>query len=228
MIFFDIDDTLLDFKGAERTGIKAVYHQYGAGFHLDEQQFYDTWCAVGKKHFTRYLKGELSFAQQKLERVREVFGSVGTVLGEREAEACFQVYLESFESHWVPFDDVLPCLQLLKGHYRLGIVSNGDPDQQKSKLNKMGLAHYFDVMVTAGNVGAAKPDPRIFEIACKQAGKQPHECFYIGDDFSTDIESSMKINMKGIWLNRRQEKSPSKSAVTTITSLNQLEVVLSL
>ncbi|WP_171650868.1 HAD family hydrolase [Paenibacillus foliorum] len=63
---------------------------------------------------------------------------------------------------------------------------------------------------------------------CSQGGRQPHECVYIGDDLGTDILPCAQINMKGIWLNRREEASSLAPDITVITSLSQLQEVLKL
>lgn len=61
----------------------------------------------------------------------------------------------------------------------------------------------------------------IFEIASEIAGKHLHEITYIGDDFSSDIAPCEKLNMRGIWLNRRNERL-ERPVERTITTLNEL------
>jgi len=65
---------------------------------------------------------------------------------------------------WRVIPDVLPYLDRLTTH-TLGIISNGDTAQQQ-KLEVLGIAAQFAVMVTSETVGVAKPDSRIFSHAC--------------------------------------------------------------
>ena len=80
------------------------------------------------------------------------------------------------------YDDVISCLTTLKkqGH-SLGIITNGDYDQQIEKLNYIGNRQYFDCVVTSSKAGIAKPNTEIFEAACRQAEVEITDCYYIGD-----------------------------------------------
>lgn len=109
VIVFDIDGTLLDFKRAESLGVRSLYATYGGRFRMNESQFYERWCTVGKEHFAKYLQGETTFERQKIDRVREVFGLDGVRISDAEARTVFQVYLSDFEDNWAAHDDVLPC-----------------------------------------------------------------------------------------------------------------------
>lgn len=222
MIFFDIDGTLIDFKQAEAAGIRTFYQTYGHHFTLTEEAFHVEWRVVGACHFPRFLRGELSFEQQQAERVKSLFELAAIRLTDREAGAYFGTYLQAFESSWAAYDDVVPCLQVLQamGH-RLGIISNGNGAQQRSKLERAGLLAYFEAIVVSSEAGAAKPDPRIFEAACLQARRDPSACLYIGDDVETDIVACRQYGLSGIWLNRTGTRTEHK--VPAIARLSELD-----
>src|SRR5690554_6757584 len=200
MIFFDLDGTLLDFKGAEFLAVEEFHRHYYSLFNLSANlsDFYHDWCSIGKKHYSRFLQGELSFEQQQIERMKELLGEIQ----DREAGEYFHSFLTSFENNWKPFEDVIPCLQNLKDK-RLGTITNGDLIQQKLKLERMGISDHFEVIIASGDVGYSKPNRIIFEIAAEITGKNLHEIVYIGDDYTTDIEPCEMLNMRGIWLNRK-------------------------
>ena len=52
----------------------------------------------------------------------------------------YLIYLD-ITKNWKSIEDVKPCLEMLS-KYRLGIVSNGDLVQQKSKLEKLGFLDF--------------------------------------------------------------------------------------
>jgi len=223
-IFFDLDGTLLDHVKAECLGIKGFYQEYKADFLFSEDIFYKQWCIIGDKHFGRFLKGELSYSQQRIERTKEIFSLIGQRISDKEAEKRFQTYLRIYEESWEPFDDVIPCLKELK-KYKLGIISNGDQEHQIMKLKSMKILNNFDIIVTAGETGFAKPDLKIFQIACERAKVSPSDCCYIGDDYKNDILPCRKIGIKGIWLNRDAEKYEQKE-INIIFSLKELKDML--
>jgi putative hydrolase of the HAD superfamily len=224
MIFFDLDETLFDFKSAEYTAVNVLYSQLINSSTSSRDDFYNSWCAIGMKHFGRFLRGELTFEQQKIERITELLESVGIPMDEDKARSYFQIYLDHFEENWRVFDDVIHCLESLKGR-RLGLITNGDSDQQRQKMKKVGIFDYFEIVVTAGDIGSAKPDLAIFTHACRLAETDPADCMYIGDNFETDIIPCAKLNMKGIWLDRKRE-GLGRPYSPTIHSLLELPAIL--
>lgn len=84
------------------------------------------------------------------------FGHLGVSLSPREADEVFSVYLDFYERGWRPFPDVLPALDAL-GRTKKGVITNGDPGQQRAKLKAMGLAERFGVSVFSGEAGVSKP-----------------------------------------------------------------------
>jgi putative hydrolase of the HAD superfamily len=137
----------------------------------------------------------------------------------------FKKYLSIYEDNWKTYDDVIPCLKYLAGKYRLGIISNGDLNQQSLKLEKMNIKQYFTHIITSGEVGISKPNKKLFNIACSRVKKQPQECYYIGDDLQTDIIPCKDVSMNGIWLNRKRENLNTDS-IQIIYDLSELTNVL--
>ncbi|WP_297421827.1 HAD family hydrolase [Clostridium sp.] len=225
MIFFDLDGTLLDHKSSELLGVEAFYEEYKDYFKLQKEMFYKFWCQISDKYFDRYLKGEITFDQQRVERIKELFSYSNTDLTDEEAMVKFNKYLSNYEDNWKPYDDVLPCLKHLSRKYRLGIISNGDLNQQSLKLEKMKINQYFTDIITAGEVGISKPNKKLFNIACDRVNKEPQECYYIGDDLHTDIIPCKDAGMNGIWLNRKFETLAINS-IKMIHNLNDLKNIL--
>lgn len=222
MVFFDIDGTLLDFKTAERRGVEVLYERYEANLSLTGEGFYQAWCAVGERHFQRYLAGDKSFTQQKCDRVKDLWALSNIEVSDGDALRIFEVYLEAFEAHWVAFGDVLPCLEQLKSRYRLGIIRNGDGQQQTAKLTRLGIREAFEVIVTSGDVGVSKPAPEIFLKACRRAHVSPEESTYVGDSLETDILPAVRVGMHGVWIARHEAVPAANPSVMTIRSLEDL------
>lgn len=218
MIFFDVDDTLLDHRYSEYLGIKAFYNKYKHEILSEEEFFYKLWCQVSDKYFQRYLKGDITFSEQQIRRVQEIFNFSGIELSNEEAKKRFDIYLNKYQENWKPFNDVITCLNELTG-YRLGIISNGDLKQQFLKLDRLGIRNYFEIIVTAGEIGIAKPSVELFKIACNMINEQPKECYYIGDNLNIDILPCREIGMHGIWLNRNNQQHP----ITDIIIINSLK-----
>ena len=84
---------------------------------------------------------------------------------------------------------VVPLIERLRGHVRLGVLSNAAPGLEGELRDHYGIAHLFDDIINSATVHLAKPDPRIFRLAAERHGLPPGECFFI-DDLPWNIEAA--------------------------------------
>jgi putative hydrolase of the HAD superfamily len=217
VILFDLDATLLDHETAVRGGLAGLRAAFGAAIPWDQDQFFVRWEAVAEKYLPFSLTGKLlSFQDQRRMRIKEVFGSD---LSTEEADRRFQIYLDGYNTHWTLYPDARPCLQALQDH-RLGMITNGDGPQQRAKLATLGITDLFPSVIISREVGFAKPDQEIFELAANAAGAAPDRCMYVGDRLDTDAQAAAKVGMHGVWLNRVD--GAEGPGVTTIHGLVEL------
>lgn len=88
----------------------------------------------------------------------------------------------------------------------LGIVSNFSktlPDL----CRQVGIADYFDFIITSEEVGISKPDPTILRMALQRAQVKPNEAVYVGDH-PFDILCAKKVPMPIIWFNKDSDPIP--------------------
>jgi putative hydrolase of the HAD superfamily len=189
-------------------------------FPQTEESFADLWQATAARHLSRYLANELTFKEQRRARIRDLFALIHGNLGDDACDAIFAMYLRSYEQSWKAFADVVPCLDRLDGCV-LGVISNGDHEQQTRKLAAIGLEDRFSLVVTSGEVGNAKPRADIFREACRRAGRAPAECLYVGDLLDTDARGSRDAGLAGVWLDRKKTGAPT-AGVHTIQTLDAL------
>jgi putative hydrolase of the HAD superfamily len=121
-----------------------------------------------------------------------------------------------------PYPDVLPALGVL--HERgvtLVIASNWDcslPDW----LRPTGIMELVDGVVTSAEVGAAKPDPRVFERALAVAAVEPSEALHAGDKVDNDVEGAAAAGVRGVLVQREGEPPPGVEAVRSLRELAAL------
>ncbi len=139
----------------------------------------------------------------------------------------FATYLRHYEAAWCAYDDVQPALQALAVQHpglKLGVLTNGDADQQHQKLRHTGLAATLTEVIASSTIGAAKPDARIFQQGCARLRLPPAEVVYIGDRLHTDAIAATSAGLHGIWLNRSND--PPLTATPTISTLSLLPALL--
>lgn len=241
-VFFDLDETLLDHRGAARAASTILAGELG---HPDPAAAVALWFALEREFYDRYLAGELTYARQQRERARALARSAGHELTDAAADAAFAVYRGHYRDSWRAFPDVAGCLDGLRTRPQLrwGVITNGDPDNQRRKLDRIGVLDEMDVVVTSGEVGWAKPDPRIFAEACVRMGVRPAEAIVVGDRVDVDVVGARGAGLTGIWLDRGpldggqfdgrprdggagSGAAPPAADVETITSLSELPALL--
>jgi putative hydrolase of the HAD superfamily len=222
MIFFDIDGTLVDHATAEFKAAVDFYNDSSLFIDEPPELFAKRWKMIGSKYMEHYLRGDISFQEQRRARMRDLVPRQ-LPLTDREADRFFDIYLEKYREHWALYPDTLPCLERYRGH-SLGVISNGNPRQQNNKLEKLGIHHYFQVVVISGELGIAKPEPGIFTAACRNAGRKEKECVFIGDDLEADVQGSARAGLHPLWLDR--EGSGETTEFTTIQTLSELEEMI--
>lgn len=223
-IFFDVDETLLNQKRAEAAAAEPFVREYA---HVLPEgctaaAFCGRWRALRERHLPEFLNGSVSYQEHHRRRMRDLFLD-GPALTGREADERYEKFLDGYRRAWRLFDDVLPCLDALSDRV-LGVVSNGSSRQQRLKLEQTGILSRFTVVVVSEEVGQGKPDPAIFLAACRQVGRHPEECVYVGDRLAADARASAAVGMRGIWLDRGRSGSPS--GVEVIHSLSDLPAML--
>lgn len=99
----------------------------------------------------------------------------------------------------VPFwvaEEVRALLAKAQETVPLVIVTNA-MDNLDEHLDRLGLTYFADVVVSSAEVGVAKPDRRIYEIAAEQAGVAPERCLFI-DDRLENVEGARAVGMTGL------------------------------
>lgn len=70
-------------------------------------------------------------------------------------------------------------------------------------------------MVISGEIGVAKPDPAIFEVALARANLTTNDVWHVGDSLSTDVAGAIAAGIKSVWLNRTgRSRGPSDPVPT--------------
>ena len=225
MIFFDLDGTLFDHNKAVEEALALFLKEFSV---LDKKTGVDLiklWSEVSDQYYKKYRAGEMSFTEQRNMRIKTFFLNFGIKLSEQEASKIFSKFLQHYENNWQLFPDVIFALNELKRH-PLGIISNGNHEQQIKKLTHLGIIDYFEPIITSGLVNAFKPDRKIFIKACEKANMLPKKCIYIGDDLETDAIGSKQVGMIPFLIDRSDSLTNLESGITCIKSLSEFPKLL--
>jgi putative hydrolase of the HAD superfamily len=122
-----------------------------------------------------------------------------------------------------PFPDALPALARLAddGHVVV-IVSNWDcslPDW----LGPSGLLDRVAGVVTSAEVGAGKPDARVFERGLELARVRPEQAVHVGDSLENDVAGARAVGIRAVLVAR---DGAAPQGVETVRSLAELPALL--
>ena len=138
---------------------------------------------------------------------------------QRESEQAIQAFLaigsESFEAFFQGLFDyfataepwsVYPETRSTLTHWRslgidLGVISNFD-QRLHPVLWALNLTEYFSSITLSTEVGAAKPDPRVFMAALAKHACRPEQAWHVGDSFEDDYQGARSAGLRAVWLKR--------------------------
>lgn len=119
------------------------------------------------------------------------------------------------------------ALAALGVRFRLGMVTNGIPDVQRTKIDATGLADLFDVVTISGELGCGKPDPRIYAVTLEAIGARPEETIMVGDNFRRDVAAAQDAGIRGVWISAGMPSpDPSVTPFLTIDTLAELPALI--
>jgi putative hydrolase of the HAD superfamily len=128
----------------------------------------------------------------------------------------------------VVFAESEQVLRQLKKNFRLGLITNGAPDIQGTKIDGSNLASFFETITISGDHGFGKPDRRIFQLALQRLGVAAHEAVMIGDSLNRDVAGARDVGIRTIWINRYERTLTESHPVPDIelADLRDLPTIL--
>lgn len=228
-VIFDLDDTLLVEVASAEAAFLATCHLARDKYGLNPEQFHSTlrkeakalWYASPERaiierlsvshweglwarfegndpEITRLREWAVYYRQTSWERALAAFDIQDAPFAAQLSEE----FRRQREQRHVLFGDALPILNALHGKVKLGLITNGLSCLQHEKIDGSGLAPFFDAMVVAGDIGLAKPDPRIFHALLDQLQTQPDQALMIGNSVTSDIGGAQAVGLKAILIHR--------------------------
>lgn len=107
---------------------------------------------------------------------------------------------------------------------KLGIVSAATTSQVTKFAQYHQLQSYFQVML-GSDLQFAKPDPRLFQLACRELGVNPDRTLMVGDSRWDMVMASQGGAAGCIGISWERFRQPLPMADVTIASLAQLQIV---
>lgn len=221
-LLIDLDDTIFDFKRAEREAIPKTIRSFGLE---PTEEVLARYHVINRWHWEQLELGNLTRKEVTENRFGMLFEEYGV---HADKAACARAYAEnlSMGHFWIPGAEA--ALQALQGKYRLFLASNGTASVQRRRMDSADLGSYFEDVFISQELGANKPAVAYFE-ACfaRIPGFDRSRAMIIGDSLSSDIRGGNNAGISTCWVN--PEGKPHDGEVRVdyeIKSLAQLPALL--
>jgi HAD superfamily hydrolase (TIGR01549 family) len=118
---------------------------------------------------------------------------------------------------------LIGTMSKLVAHYKLGIISNLKQSHMIEVLNALGLPEeWFPLMVTEDVVTNIKPAPEPFLKAIELAECSPHECLYVGDSPTKDMQPAKGVGMKTLLVSEGPSGEDMKYADASVSNVKEI------
>ena len=208
LLFFDLDDTLVDHHAAEEGAHRETHAAHAPS---SAAVPFETWLAAYRKNnlalWERYGRGEIDRPTLSTHRFADPLGDLGLDAAARRRA--------SATSTWARTGGTGPSSKAPRrsSSTRRARASSessrtGSARRSAAKIARFGLDRWVRHVILSEDVGAMKPSRVIFDAAWKAAGGGPGRRVYVGDSFATDVLGAKAAGWFPIWFDRHARGAP--------------------
>jgi putative hydrolase of the HAD superfamily len=228
-ILFDLDDTLLDYSASGARCWQALCLEYAPRFGVAVELLATTLKQASNWFWSdpeRHRSGRLdlkSGRRQVLRLTIEKLGMDRFSLGDEMADA----FTLRREEMFAPFPGTIETLEELQLRgIRMGLVSNGSGEVQRTKIRRFELERFFKTIIIEGEFGVGKPEQSVFLAALGSLGCQPAQAWMVGDDLERDIQPAQQLGLSTVWVDFEGGGLPANSPVTPVQIVRSIADLL--
>ena len=221
-IFFDLDNTLLDFDRGEAHALSRAFRQFG----IDP-----TPAVLARYHDINLRQWEL-LEEGKLTKDQVLTRRFDLLFAELGVSCVSQAVCDLYESFLAEEHDFIPgaleLLGALSPRYSLHLATNGASAVQRRRLADAGILTYFQNIFISEEVGFHKPSPAFF-LACFAAipGFDHTSALMVGDSLTSDIRGGRNAGLRTCWFDHLgRPYRPDILPDYTVAALDQLPALL--
>lgn len=219
-LYFDLDNTLLDFSKSEYKAIKKLLNMYSLP---DSDEVAFAYSKINQTFWEAFERGDI----KKEEIYAGRFEKLLEYLDEsRDAEAMAKDYFNCLSAGHDIVDGAEDILKHLKAKgYNIYATTNGVAHTQYKRVKESGLEYLFDGVFVSETTGHQKPEKEYFEYVISHTPeKDKSKILIIGDSQSSDILGGINAGIDTCWYNPKSHKAThfSKYEIRTLSELEKI------
>ena len=192
-IFIDADDTLFDFHTGERVAAGRVLEY----LKITDSGALAAYQAINAALWRDLEKGLTTQAQLKVRRFELLMEQYGV---EGSPDAAAEYYVEALSEQSMLLPGALEAVEQIAEKLPVSIVTNGISRVQRGRMSRSPLKNLIRDFVISEEIGVAKPDPRVLQIALNNLGVSPEDALMAGDG-AADMRCAQNTGVDGCWFN---------------------------
>ncbi len=198
-ILIDADDTLFDFRAAERAAIGDILTLLG----IQDVEAPRIYHEINRACWEAFERGELTQKELRVQRFRRFLEHYGC---DRDAAQIGERYTQSLSRQSFLLPGALETVREIAQKRPVVVVTNGISSVQRSRMDASPLKQYIHSMVVSGEIGVQKPDPRMLYEALSRLGNLPAErALMVGDSLTSDVLAANRAGVDACWYNPEQK-----------------------
>lgn len=223
-IYFDLDDTLLDHKVAERNALRDIHHHFDLFEGTAAEELIDKYQSVNSKQWGLYSQHKVT--REELQRNRFEITLRELALDASQYQKVGQQYMQFYQNHWQWVEGAREAFQTIREQYEVGILTNGFAETQKKKFAQFNLYSTAKHLVISEEIGVMKPHPAVFEHATRQTGHDSGDILYIGDSYNSDVLGGKNFGWNVAWFTENGETDKHRKADFVFSDFADLKNIL--
>ncbi|MGB0652826.1 MAG: HAD family hydrolase [Thermoplasmatota archaeon] len=203
---FDLDDTLIDWSGAERRAFAATVADVLEPLGIDLPAARAAYTQVLEENFRAYQKdGRWWYARDRLRRLLEILDEPR--LHADDVALAFRGHVDAQIGFLDGAMDLLDALR--ERGLAVGLLTNGPAPFQREKFDRLDVADRFDFVGISGELGHWKPDEAAFQAVAAGLGVPVTDWVMVGDSLHFDLEPAKALGATTVWM-RPPEPDPAQ------------------
>ncbi len=231
-LLVDLDDTII---GNEIMKIQCLYRaidrfrtEMG---HIEPVEFVETFLSLGESFWSDMDRNRI-WRMKLREAWKLIMEDVLLKLGIDDSNLANKIanrYAKERNDSLFLFQGSRETLEKLRqSGVILSLLTNGNSETQREKINRFSLKELFDHIFIEGEVGIGKPDPRAYSNALNVMGVNPSDTWMIGDNIQLDVNQPQLMGIKGIWIDNKPYPGIKKDGISPFHTVKSFHEVLSI
>lgn len=223
VLLCDADNTIFDFTKAEENAFAIACAHAGID---GAEQLLPVYADINSAMWKLLELGGITQSVLRVRRFELFLAAIGRT--DIDARDMGDTFADALGHQSVPLPGAVEAVARWSRVLPVIIVTNGISKVQHGRMEGSEVRHFISGMVISEEVGAAKPDPRMLELAMEKAGvADRRRALMLGDSLSSDIAAAANAGVDACWFNPKRARNAKGLPIRyEIRSLDEVDAIL--